>query len=282
MLRFRLPLVLLILVAAIACRAKPDSATLISAVERGDATEVEALLARGADPESFGGNLGRRALSIAADRGDVASVKALLDAKSDPNRADPPLLGLAGKTPLEHAAWSGKTEVARLLVARGARIDGENGEPPLALAAEAGHLEVVDALLVAGADVNGRAPDGTGYPPLVVAASRPRVDIVRRLLVAKARIEQRDILGMTALCAATAKGNIEVARVLLAAGADPLAANRAGWTPAFTASYQDRNDFIGLYRDAGVTDFAMRAPPALPPSGLGTVVVPAATVNVGK
>lgn len=62
---------------------------------------------------------------------------------------------------------------------------------------------------------------------------------------------------MTALARATAEEDADSVHVLLAAGANPLVPSRAGWTPAFTAKYHDKQDLIDFYRDAGVTDWEM-------------------------
>jgi hypothetical protein len=87
---------------------------LVSAVERGDAQAVEALLSSGAfaDARTAGGET---ALMRAASKGfdDVARV--LLDAGADPRARRPD-----GFTPLLLAAFFGREETARLLLERGA------------------------------------------------------------------------------------------------------------------------------------------------------------------
>lgn len=87
---------------------------LVSAVERGDAQAVEALVSSGAfaDARTAGGET---ALMRAAARGfdDVARV--LLDAGADPRARRPD-----GFTPLSLAAFFGREETARLLLERGA------------------------------------------------------------------------------------------------------------------------------------------------------------------
>ena len=57
-----------------------------------------------------------------------------------------------------------------------------------------------------------------------------------------ARIDQRDALGITALNMACVKEDVAMAKFSLDSGANPLAMNRAGWTPAFTAKYHDKPD----------------------------------------
>ena len=59
---------------------------------------------------------------------------------------------------MQAGAESGDVETVRILLGKGARMDGRIahhfGRSPLQGAAENGHLEVVEMLLKAGADVN--------------------------------------------------------------------------------------------------------------------------------
>jgi hypothetical protein len=62
------------------------------------------------------------ALALAAQFGHLEILRMLLDAGEDPNRYNP-LGGHSHTTPLHQAAGAGHSEVVRLLVARGARLD---------------------------------------------------------------------------------------------------------------------------------------------------------------
>jgi ankyrin repeat protein len=62
------------------------------------------------------------ALALAAQYGHVEIVRSLLDAGEDPDRYNPPG-GHAHSTPLHQAALAGHTDVVKLLVERGARLD---------------------------------------------------------------------------------------------------------------------------------------------------------------
>ena len=55
---------------------------------------------------------------------------------------------LLGMSPLHLAAWSGKVEVARLLVETGAEVDtcSNDGETPLILASQHGNSDVVSRM----------------------------------------------------------------------------------------------------------------------------------------
>ena len=54
-------------------------------------------------------------------------------------------IAFVGMSPLHLAAWSGKVEVARLLVETGAEVDScsNDGETPLILASQHGNSDVV-------------------------------------------------------------------------------------------------------------------------------------------
>ena len=119
-----------------------------------------ALLAAGILPDD-------RALLDAARRGDVAAVRAALKDGADVNAAQGD-----GLTGLHLAAQSGSLEVAKVLLAAGAKADAKTrigAYTPLHLASQGAHLLVVRALLDAGADVKA-ATTNTGVTPLHLAA----------------------------------------------------------------------------------------------------------------
>ena len=72
-------------------------------------------------------------------------------------------------TPLVIAALHGQTDIARLLIEKGAdlSIPSENGSSPLLIAAFFGHRALVKLLLDSGADINAKNKDD--YPVLSVA-----------------------------------------------------------------------------------------------------------------
>jgi ankyrin repeat protein len=175
---------------------------------------------------------------------------------------------LAGATALYFAAEAGHPSIAQRLIERGAdvKLAGRSGISPVAAAAYAGNDEIVAALLAHGADE--RTPDDTGKPPMIYAAAGARLDIVKRLLArnidvnarypndltalmwasgpddhapeaqavkvvsflldAGAHLDDRDDRGRTALMIAAEGGHAEIANVLLARGADPSLADKAG------------------------------------------------------
>ncbi|HEX6793451.1 MAG TPA: ankyrin repeat domain-containing protein, partial [Casimicrobiaceae bacterium] len=128
------------------------------------------------------------------------------------------------------------------------------------LAADSGHDDLVAILLAAHAKPDGPAPDFHGHPPLTAAVKQRCMACVQRLMAAGATIDLRDELGNTALFYTAFAGDAAIAKLLLDAHANPLIANRAGWTPAYNAYYHDKRDVVDALRAAGVRDFNMHDP----------------------
>jgi ankyrin repeat protein len=121
---------------------------LVLAVREGSMRVFDALLAHpGTDLEAKAMN-GNTALMMAAFKGNKRAAEALLAKGAQVNRA--------GWTPLHYAAASGSEDIARLLIARKARLDAasprESGAyTPLMMAAREGQAGMVGVLLEQGA-----------------------------------------------------------------------------------------------------------------------------------
>ncbi|MDT7782761.1 MAG: hypothetical protein QOF58_1180, partial [Pseudonocardiales bacterium] len=126
-----------------------------------------------------------------------------------------------GLTPLHQAARSGDADLAVLLLAEDADVDARlaSGDTPLMLACSA---EVATTLLAAGSEVEARSQ--AGYTPLSNAAGRGDVEVVRCLLAAGANPQSTTDLGRSALHVAVSatrpEGSVELLAALLDAGAD--------------------------------------------------------------
>lgn len=132
-----------------------------------------------------------------------------------------------GETPLMLAAAFGSPEALRLLIAGGADVKAASNAGVTALHWAASDLTKTRMLLDASADV--RAVSQMGRTPLIVAASaNGTTDVVRLLLAKGADVNAADAVGITPLIAATVVDNVEVAKELLAHGADPHATARVG------------------------------------------------------
>ena len=90
----------------------------------------------------------------AAAKGNLEAVRLQLAEGKDVNAKTPSI----GVTPLMVAALTGQSDVATLLLAKGAKPDIKNndGSTALHMAAFLGHIEIVNALAAKGADVNVR------------------------------------------------------------------------------------------------------------------------------
>lgn len=130
----------------------------------------------------------------------------------DPNRAG--AFSADGFTALHFAAFFGKAEAARALLAAGASVDAYTRNPfanqPLHAAAAGRHHEVCRLLLGAGADVN--ATQHGGYTPLHGAARHGDVELVELFLSAGADVAAATDAGETPDETAEAAGHVDVAR----------------------------------------------------------------------
>lgn len=77
-------------------------------------------------------------------------------------------------------------------------------------------LQVSRLILLSGASPNGRSEFFSNAPILCVAAREGFMEMVSLLLEFHARVDQAGEDGMSALCHAAAKGNVEIIRTLCA------------------------------------------------------------------
>ncbi len=150
----------------------------------------------------------------AVSEGNAAQVKAHIYHKTDINikEAD-------GQTPLHIAARVNRVEIARLLLAHGARVNEEDvyGKTPLFGAARMGSREMIELLTAHGADINARNSDG--WTPLHLVACFGQKEAVELLIAKGANIHAKDKAGRTARQVAVDRRNLAVAEVLRKAGA---------------------------------------------------------------
>lgn len=152
------------------------------------------------------------------------------------NGADPRARDADGNTPLHHAARSSDPGVAALLRDAQAELEALNADArsPLGVACAAGNWRLAKFLLERGAK-----PEPAGGQPALLAAAGTEDDDpagVQLLLRQKARVDACDAHGRTALHEAALAGHVEIARVLLAAGADATTADLQGRTPVLEAA----------------------------------------------
>lgn len=230
------------------------------AVHRDDLEMVDQLIAAGANVNAAD-DLGVTPLWLACTDGSASVVDRLLKAGANPNAA------LAnGETPLMGASHVGNLGSVRLLLARGANVnakEAQRGQTALMWAAAQHHPQVVEALIELGADVHARSNSwpmtvnvglGTtrdaildndesagvvkiqqgGYTPLLFAAQRGDIESARLLLAAGADVNDTAPMGASALVIAAHSGNGAFGAFLLDKGANPDAAE-AGYTALHAA-----------------------------------------------
>mmetsp|Transcript_21855 Transcript_21855/g.37668 ORF Transcript_21855/g.37668 Transcript_21855/m.37668 type:complete len:414 (+) Transcript_21855:182-1423(+) len=121
-----------------------------------------------------------------------------------------------GFTPLLVAAKSGFSEICRVLIQNGAKLDEKSsvdGNTALHYASRNGHFPVAKLLVEAKAPLEVR--NDQGNTPLKEFAPGSQTDIMEMLIQAGADLEARDLKGQTPLIGASGLGKISAVRTLL-------------------------------------------------------------------
>lgn len=191
-----------------------------------------------------------RALNESIQRGDLGEIAKILFAGTSADTMDE-----EGGRPLCWAVRVNRRDIVELLLAKGADVNKEEKQDSgtaLAVAAALGHADMVKLLLARGAVVNHE--DHGGHTPLIAAAMgamiRDAPPFVMRAMWGEEITEKEELLlsglgnehkrvvelllsagadanlqaedcGLTALAIAAMSGNVAVAQMLLAHGANP-------------------------------------------------------------
>jgi len=236
----------------------------MTAARSGNPAVVEALLARGADAEARDDFYGETALIWAAieDHADVVRALATHGADVDgrsaamtyaSRRLGQSILPLGEWTPMMYAARENSLAAGEALIEAGADLDVQDpdGATALVIAIINAHYEFAALLLESGADPN-VADNEAGMGPLYAVAD------MHRLAVGHGRGSPVPVGSMTA---------VDVARLLLAKGADPNAELRktimqrthtigdttlgAGSTPLLRAAKSGDIEMVRVLVDGG-------------------------------
>jgi ankyrin repeat protein len=237
-------------------------------VDADDLAGAKLLLTAGADANGQT-ERGITALSLAIANGNAAMVDLLLKAGANPNQLEP-----TGETQLMMAAQVGVPEIVQSLLKQGVAVDTREatfGQTALMYASRAGHARIVALLLAAGAQPNvatrvgstpafiapnsvpgfgfgvgilrggvpadrgRREPIPGGMTPLHYAARHNHVEVAKLLLEAGAKVNAREADDITPLLMAISNDNMAVAHFLLAHGGDVNAQDWYGRSPLWEA-----------------------------------------------
>jgi len=157
------------------------------------------------------------AFAVAIEDGDADAVKELLKEHSTETPID---YGEHKITPLLKAAWDGEAEIVTLLLEAGAKINAkatDTGETALMNAVSSGHPEIVKILLEKGADVTPK--NKFDFNAFTSAVAAGKMDMAGMLLDAGAKPDE-GASGLTPLQFAASAGNVEMIRFLVKRGAN--------------------------------------------------------------
>ena len=186
----------------------------------------------------------------AAAAGDMDTIQKIL--KSDAGVVN--ALDEKGRTPLQIAALEGKTEVAALLLKKGAKINhhaaGDQKRTALHYAAWKGHTDTVRLLLEKGADI--QSPEVDGETPLHYAAAG-NLDTIHLLLKKGANLNSVSTIGTTPLYYAVLRDKEENVRLFLKKKADTRAFRKNGPTLLHLVAGGDLPvDILSSLLDSGI------------------------------
>ena len=186
---------------------------LVEAVRNQDQLQVRNLLNQRVDVNSRSAD-GSTALLWAAHWNALETARLLIRAGADANAANDFRM-----TPLAQACTNGSAAFVDLLLKSGANPNTPvgTGVPPIMTCARSGSVDAVKMLIRGDADVNAKEPS-QNQTALMWAAAEHHPQVVRTLIEAKADMQARTKNGFTALHFAAREGDIESARLLLAAG----------------------------------------------------------------
>jgi uncharacterized protein len=231
-----------------------------------DLQSADVLLKGGANVNAAN-DLGATPLWIASQNGSESMARRLLGAGAKPN-----LSLLLGETPLMVASRSGNPAVVELLAAKGANVNarGPRNQTALMWAVAQKHPEVVKVLLAHGADVQARSATWTdveavpphGYLPynkaiphgndtaLMFASLVGDVESAKLLVAAGANVNDTDAWGVSATTMAAHSKFEELVEFLLEKGANP-SADEAGFSALHVAIMQRSTKIVSALLEHG-------------------------------
>lgn len=233
------------------------NAELLDAAEKGDAPKVRQLLQARADVDVEDTN-GWTPLIFAAKAGNEAIVELLVRKGADVNHRSTTEIGT---TVLGFATGGNNPAVIDYLLTHGADINGKarNGTTPLQYTCFQGNTNLAALLISRGADLNlpGQI-DSEGHPwtPLTTAGNSRHVEMIKLLIDRGALLEQTNEHGDTALMEVSKRDVPEAVKLLIERGANVNAKGPFGHTALIYAAYNGQSENIRLLLTAGADPLA--------------------------
>ena len=191
-----------------------------------------------------------RAMLEAAARGEVDTLQRMTAAGVSLESAN-----AAGETPLLLAVKYNHLSAAVLLIDAGSNINAQaaNKDSPWLLAGALGRTEMLRHMIPKGPDFSLR--NRFGGNALIPACERAHVDAVKVLLTTKIDVNHVNDLGWTCLLEIVILGDggprhVKVAKLVLAAGADPKIADKDGVSPLTHARRKGQTEIARLIEAA--------------------------------
>jgi uncharacterized protein len=247
--------------------AEGDGTTALHWASHHDDVEMAGVLLRAGAKVNAANDLGATPLWIASLNGSTAMVRRLLRAGANPN-----LALLLGETPLMVASRAGSADIVAQLIEAGAKVNpsAARGQTALMWAAAQRHPDVVKVLLAHGADITARTKEWSQIEAvsphgrleynraipygrdtaLMFAARSGDLESARLLLAAGAKVDDADAWGVSATAMAAHGGFTELVGFLLGKGADPNAAG-AGFAPLHVAIMRRDERMVTALLDHG-------------------------------
>jgi ankyrin repeat protein len=190
-------------------------------------------------------------LRRAAAAGNLAEVQRLISSGAPLESRDG-----QGRSALLIAVDGNHIEIARALIRAGASVNtqADNRDTPWLLAGASGRSEIVAAMIPAGPDLSIR--NRYGGNALIPACERAHVETAKLLLTTRIDVNQVNNLGWTCLLEIVILGNggprhQEVAKLVLAAGADPNLGDKDAVRPLTHALRRGQREVAHLIGQAG-------------------------------
>ncbi|MBV9669661.1 MAG: ankyrin repeat domain-containing protein [Acidobacteriales bacterium] len=239
---------LLLADGALVDAGRPDapSSPLECAVLTDHADIVKLLLASRADVDTRCHD-DQSLLHVAARRGNAQIAEVLLRAHADISSVD-----ANGNTALDQAVLDGQSQVVSLLIAHGAnvaRVHPLDGRGPLHEACIKGFATLVPTLITARADPSQR--DHFGQTPLDLALAYKNRNVVTALLQLAVHATEVQATAEQAMQSSIARGQTEIARMLIESGFDIAKPTLAGPSYLQNAALKGHKKMVQVLLDHG-------------------------------